>query len=250
MAHKKSRFILVTAFIFMALVISGCRQSYAPMDASLATPTVEGGSFPEELPADMEGVFEAGAQTATAQALAAESTLPAVEGATAVPSGDTELTPEGNAAADAPTATEETTPPTATVTSPVLDPTETPAPTSAPVDTSNLPATYTLKRGEFPYCIARRYNVDPTELLNLSGISSAESRTLSAGVTLKIPQTGNPFPYNRARNTHPVTYVVPETTTVYGIACFFGDVDPAQIISLNSISNPDSVAAGTSLQIP
>lgn len=249
MAHKKTRFILVTAFIFMALVISGCRQSYAPMEESLATPTVEGGSFPQELPTNMEGVFEAGAQTATAQALAAEATLPAVEDATAIPSGDTELTPENNAA-DSPTATKDTTPPTATVTPPVLDPTETPAPTSAPVNTSNLPVTYTLKRGEFPYCIARRYNVDPTELLNLSGISSTEARTLSAGVILTIPQTGNPFPYNRARNTHPVTYVVPETTSVYGIACFFGDVDPAQITSLNSISNPDTVAAGTSLQIP
>ena len=258
MARKKSLFILVTAFIFMALVITGCRQSYAPMEdgESLATPTVEG-AFPEELPEDMEGVFEAGSQTATAQAAGlgadAPTAVPVVEeDATLEPAAETndgaEDTPTEAVTEEAPT--EETTPPTATVTSPVLDPTETPVPTTAPVDTSSLPSSYTLKQGEFPYCIARRYNVDPTELLNLNGISSAEARVLSAGITLKIPTTGNPFPYDRALNTHPVTYVVPETTTVYGIACFFGDVDPAKIVSLNSISNPNQVPAGTSLQIP
>jgi LysM repeat protein len=249
MAHKKSLFILVTAFIFMALVISGCRQSYAPMDESLVTPTIEGGAgFPEELPADMEGVFEAGAQTATAQALEAASTLPAVEEPTAVPGEDTELTPAGDNTAEAPT--EDTTPATATNTLPVVaDATATPVPTSIPsVDTSSVPSSYTLKKGEFPYCIARRYNVNPSELISLNGI--ADAGALQPGLTLKMPQTGNPFPYDRARNTHPVTYVVPETTTVYAVACFFGDVDPAKIISLNSISNPDSVASGTSLQIP
>ena len=54
----------------MALVTSGCRQSYAPMEESLATPAEGGDGFPEEIPSDMEGVFEAGAQTATAQAVA------------------------------------------------------------------------------------------------------------------------------------------------------------------------------------
>jgi LysM repeat protein len=253
MARKKSLLILITAFIFMALVISGCRQSYAPLDESLATPTVEGGAaFPEELPADMEGVFEAGAQTATAEAIAA---LPGAEEPTAVPAagGDTELTPEGETPTEAVGAadtTTETETPTATL--PVVaDATETPVPTNIPsVDVNNLPSSYTLKKGEFPYCIARRFNVDPSELLSLNGISSAASSSLQPGLTLKIPQTGKSFPYDRARNNHPVTYVVPETTTVYSIACFFGDVDPAKIVSLNSISNPDSVAAGTSLQIP
>lgn len=252
MAHKKSLFTLITAFIFMALVISGCRQSYAPMDESLATPTIEGGNaFPEELPSDMEGVFAAGAQTATAEAIAA---VPAAEELTAVPTtqSDTELTPaDGNTNDAADTATETATePPTATL--PVVaDSTATPVPTNIPsVDVNNLPASYTLKKGEFPYCIARRFNVDPGELLSLNGISSASSNSLQPGLTLKIPQTGNSFPYSRARNNHPVTYVVPETTSVYTIACFFGDVDPATIVSLNSISNPDSVAAGTSLQIP
>lgn len=252
MAHKKSLFILVTAFIFMALVTSGCRQSYAPVDESLATPAEGADGFPEEIPSDMEGVFEAGAQTATAQALDPAAAAAAGE-ATAVPTTaeDASLTP------DAENPTEEATdeaPETATptVTAPVIaDATATPMPTNIPsVNVGSLPSLYTLQKGEFPYCIARRFNVDPSELLNLNGISSAAAGALQPGLTLKMPTTGNPFPYDRARNPHPVTYVVPETTTVYAIACFFGDVDPAKIVSMNNISNPNSVAAGTSLQIP
>ena len=255
MAHKKSTFILVTAFIFIALVSSGCERSYAPIDGAQATPTVEGGSFPEALPSDMEGVFEAGAQTATAQALGIAA--PAVAGdatATPVVGTDSELLPEGGTATEAaPTETvtggTDTTPPTATL--PVLaDPTK--APTSVPsVNSGGVPASYTLKKGEFPYCIARRFNVDPGELLNLNGITTAQAGVYQPGLTLSIPQTGNPFPSDRSRNNHPITYIVPEATTVYGVACYFGDVEPSAILSANpSISNPDLISAGTSLQIP
>lgn len=254
MARKKSVFILVTAFIFMALVSTGCERSYAPIDGSLATPTVEGGTFPEALPSDMESVFEAGAQTATAQAL--EAAAPAAAGeATAVPvSGDTELTPEGTTTEGTPTdatagdPTVEAAPATATL--PVFE-NSTAVPTNVPsVDITNLPANYTLQKGEFPYCIARRFNVDPGELLNLNGISTAQAGVYQPGLTLKIPQSGNPFPSDRSRNNHPVTYIVPDTTTVYGVACYFGDVDPSDILNANSISNPAVITAGTSLQIP
>ncbi len=127
-------------------------------------------------------------------------------------------------------------------------------PSNTPVFTSipfSLPTSYTLKKGEYPYCIARRFNVDPGELLSLNGISSGMASIPELGMTLKIPQTGNPFPSNRAINSHPVTYTVPETTTVYSIACFFGDVDPISILKENpEIINPDSISAGTKLQIP
>ena len=252
MAHKKSIFILVTAFIFMALVSTGCERSYAPIDESLATPTVEGGTFPEALPADMEGVFEAGAQTATAQALEAAAPAAAPEDATAVPAAgeDTELAPATATIDAAGEPTVAVVPATATSTLPVVqDPTA--EPTKVPsVNINNLPANYTLKKGEFPYCIARRFNVDPAELLNINGITTAQAGVYQPGLTLKIPQTGNPFPSNRSLHNHPVTYIVPDTTTVYGVACYFGDVDPAAILNANSISNPESIAAGTSLQIP
>lgn len=251
MAHKKSLFILVLAFTLMALVTSGCERSYASVDENqpLATPTLEGEGFPDALPADMEGVFEAGAQTATAQALAG---VAGADAATAVPEvveAETEASPEADTGTEAPT--EE---PAAAETEPSVVATNTPVPAPATaipsVDTSNLPSTYTLQKGEFPYCIARRFNVNPNELLSASGISSANASALQPGLTLTIPKTGKAFPYNRARNAHPVTYVVPETTNVYEIACFFGDVDPAQIVAMNGISNSDVIAAGTSLQIP
>ena len=255
MAQKKSIFILVTAFIFMALVSTGCERSYAPIDASsLATPTVEGGEFPAPLDdvSSMDDLIEIGAQTATAEALAAAAPAVADE-PTATPEAgeDTELTPaEDNTTEEAPTdepadaATEETTPPTNT-------PEPTKEPTQEPVNVNDVPATYTLKVGEFPYCIARRYNVNPSELLTLNGLSTEQGGVYQPGLSLKLPQSGNPFPSPRARNVHPVTYVVPETSTVYGIACFFGDVDPAAIMSANpSVSNPNSIAGGTSLQIP
>ncbi len=254
MAHKKSLFILIFAFILMAVITSGCNRSYAPTDENqaLATPTIDGTAFPEELPADMASVFEAGAQTATAQAMSTGAE-PVAE--TAVPNEAADATNETEVAPEAEPSTEATTETEAAVAAtteapateaPVIS-TATPIPS---VDTGNLPPTYTLKKGEFPYCIARRFNVDPSELLSASGISTTNANALQPGLTLTIPQTGKPFPYDRARNTHPVTYVVPETTNVYAIACFFGDVDPAKIVSMNGISNPDVVAAGTSLQIP
>lgn len=247
MAHKKSIFILVTAFIFMALVSTGCERSYAPIDAQ-ATPTIEGGAFPEALPSDMEGVFEAGAQTATAQAI--EAGAPAVEEPTLAPEAageGTELAPEAETpATEVPP--EEVTPEVATEEAPTAEqPTEAPAPST---NEGNLPATYTLRKGEFPYCIARRYNVNPSELLSLNGISTAQANVYQPGLTLSLPQSGNPFPSDRARNNHPVTYIVPETTTVYGVACYFGDVRPAAILNANPSINADQIAAGTSLQIP
>ena len=52
--------------------------------------------------------------------------------------------------------------------------------------------TYTLQAGEYPYCIARRFNVNPAELLNLNGLTS--SSHVTPGRVLQIPQTGHPFP--------------------------------------------------------
>lgn len=119
-------------------------------------------------------------------------------------------------------------------------------PTSAPV--GSRPATYTLQRGEFPYCIARRFDVDPDALLRLNGLSSGN--IYYPNLTLKIPQSGN-FPGTRALRNHPATYTVPSSAdTVYGIACLFGDVDPAAIAQANNISVGAALTAGQQLSIP
>ena len=236
-AQKKTRLILIIAMVITTLALSSCERSYAPIDESLATPIIEGTGFAEPLPSEnMDDLVELGAQTAaannqTATALAAGvggDAPPATEDPTAVPEGVT-VTPASEAPVD----------PTAT-------PTSTTAPPTAVV---GRPASYTLKKGEFPYCIARRFNIDPSELLALNNLSSTQAQSLQPGLTLSIPQSGAAFPSARALHAHPVSYTVPSNTNVYGIACFFGDVDPAAIVSRNNIADPNNVAAGTVLQI-
>ncbi len=119
-------------------------------------------------------------------------------------------------------------------------------PTSGP--SGPRPASYTLQRGEYPYCIARRFNVDPADLLSLNGLSSGD--LYYPNLTLKIPQSGS-FPGTRARQSHPTTYkVAASDETINGVACIFGDVDPAAIAQANNLSSNSALTIGQSLQIP
>jgi LysM repeat protein len=118
-------------------------------------------------------------------------------------------------------------------------------PTSAPV--GSRPASYTLQKGEFPYCIARRFDVDPGQLLSLNGLANGD--IYYPNLTLKIPQSGS-FPGTRALRNHPSTYAASSGDTVYGIACIFGDVDPAAIASANNISVGATLTSGQQLNIP
>ena len=128
---------------------------------------------------------------------------------------------------------------TPTVTQPIL--------TLTPTDLQ--PETYTLKPGEYPYCIARRFNVDPGELLVLNGLSNRQ--TFYAGTVLDIPQTGNPYPGERMQKVHPATYMVSGSDeTLYTIACQFGDVDPAVIAQANGLPVDSVLDAGQQLNIP
>jgi len=117
-----------------------------------------------------------------------------------------------------------------------------------PPPTPGRPAAYTLKGGEFPYCIARRFNVDPGELLRLNGLTAYS--VYYSGMTLQIPQTGHPFPGNRSLRPHPTTYTVGTGDTIYKIACAFGDVDPDAIAAANGLSKPYGLSPGQVLQIP
>ncbi|MFZ5818354.1 MAG: LysM peptidoglycan-binding domain-containing protein [Chloroflexota bacterium] len=128
----------------------------------------------------------------------------------------------------------------------------TPSPTITLLPTGTLvrPASYTLQKGEFPYCIARRYNVHPQDLMSLNGLTSAAGHIYLEGQVLQIPQTGRPFPTTRALRTHPTTYTVPDSqTTVYKVACYFGDVDPQAIMQQNGLTST-LLTANQVLQIP
>jgi LysM repeat protein len=177
----------------------------------------------------------------------------AVELPTQAPPAEATATPE--AAPVEPGAAEPTAEPEAGAEATAVPPAEPTAvpPTEAPpvvvaTATPGLPTSYTLQSGEHPYCIARRFNVNQTELLNLNGLSLNSQP--AAGTVLKIPQTGNPFVSERALRTHPTTYSVSAGETIYSIACKFGDVSPEAIAQANNLSAPYDLSGVTQLNIP
>jgi peptide/nickel transport system permease protein len=135
-------------------------------------------------------------------------------------------------------------PPTDIATQPLI-----PANTPTPLPVERLPATYTLQRGEYPYCIARRFNVDPNELLTLNGLANGQA--FFTGTVLNMPQSGRPFPGNRTLRIHPTTYIVSAAgETIYSIACAFGDLDPLLIVQANDISTDSLLLVGQQLNVP
>ncbi len=118
-----------------------------------------------------------------------------------------------------------------------------------PAATAGIPTSYTLQKDEFPYCIARRFDVNPYELLSLNGLSQSQT-IFSPGLVLKIPQTGHNFPGERSLKDHPTTYTVKSGDTIYKVACYFGDVDPLVIALVNGLSSPYTLTAGNTITIP
>ncbi len=121
------------------------------------------------------------------------------------------------------------------------------ASTPYPASTPGKPASYTLLHGEFPYCIARRFNVNPVDLLSKNGLNMDSFP--ATGTTLNIPTSGS-FPGERALKAHPTTYTVRAGETIGMIACYFGDVDPNIIYSSNGIATGTALTTGQVLQIP
>jgi LysM repeat protein len=138
---------------------------------------------------------------------------------------------------------------------PEVQPTQAPEPQPqaqpAPVEiqpTAGIPASYTLQNGEWPFCIARRFDVNQYELLNINGLT-LNSRP-QVGFTLKIPQTGNNFVGELSLKDHPADYTVKAGDTLYTIACAFGDTSPDMIALANDLSAPYDLSAGQTLRIP
>ncbi|MEI8132510.1 MAG: LysM domain-containing protein [Leptolinea sp.] len=121
----------------------------------------------------------------------------------------------------------------------------------APTPDMHRPETYSLNKGEWAFCIARRYNVNPIDLLSASGLS-LESKP-DVGFVLKIPQTGE-WPESRFGHRyireHPVMHQVAAGETLNTIACLYGDVDPGEIVEANELPEPYTITAGKMLRIP
>jgi LysM repeat protein len=119
--------------------------------------------------------------------------------------------------------------------------------TLPPIPTVVVPATYTLHEGEFPYCLARRFNRNPDDILAINGLTS--NSIVSPGETLTIPTSGT-FPGQRSLLPSPATYTVLVGDTIYSVACRYGDVDPMGIAAANGLSAPHTLTPGSTIQIP
>lgn len=228
---SKKLFVIFALILALTLFVVSCTRSAGP--STLPTQTVAptraiGGE--EGTPSGLAVVEQYGTQTV----LAAQGVTPGAGQATETPdpaaSGTpntfTIVPPTGSASATTPAAT-----------NPPIVPTVTPG----------RPATYTLQQGEYAYCLARRFNVDPQDLLDLNGIT--DSQVLQPGLVLKIPQSGS-FSGTRALHPHPATYTVAVNDTIYKIACHYGDIDPSSIAAANALTPPYALTVGRVLNIP
>lgn len=242
MSVKYRSMLIISIFMVVAVVLSACTQSLssAPVETPTLIPT---GLFVSPI-ASVENpmlmIEQFAKQTEAAQTVAAGGGTP-IAATTGTLQADGAVIASPTAFADVFTPTN-------------ANAAVTPVPTSIAASTSVPPviasgSEYVLRAGEYPYCIARRYNVDPDALLSASGLTSPD--IYYAGLKLVIPQNG-PFPGARSLRAHPGTYtVVSGDETIYSIACLFGDVDPNGILSSNpSINASSKLTAGQVLQIP
>ena len=131
---------------------------------------------------------------------------------------------------------------------PTAKPTPTKAPTQKPAPTATVPSKYVIHRGEYPYCLARRFDIDPDALLRANNL--VRGQPVYPGTTLIIPRNAGHFPYQRAWHPHPTEYTVRYGDTIYTIACWFGDVTPEAIAKANGITVNTPLTPGQVLHIP
>jgi LysM repeat protein len=227
----KKTFTITLLILVLALALAACERSASTGPTDLTAPPTTGDSeTPEATSSDpMEMLKQFATQTAEAMFNADAS------GGNSSTSTVTNIPLPGTTQV-------------ATLSLPTSEPTQavvinTPVPPS-----TTKPTSYTLQEGEYPYCIARRYNVDPGELLSINGLN--ENSYFYAGQVFTMPQSGNEYPGERSLLTRPATYTVKSGDTIYKVACAYGDIDPLKIASANNLVAPYTLTAGTTLSIP
>lgn len=211
----KNRFlILVTLLTVTLLVMTGCTRSATRAPRATATP--EGGiPFPVSTQSQIMVDILAGTQTAQSQ----QASAPIVEPTQAPATGGAEPTQ-----------------------APISAP-----PATFPTATPGVPATYTIQADEFPFCIARRFDVNPGDLLAINGLDM-ESYLLP-GFVLTLPKD-SAYIGERSLKAHPTDYTVQDGDTIGKIACSFGDVNPYNIYAINGLEQGSALTAGQVLHIP
>ncbi len=259
MMNRRLSVKLAGVLLLGAILSSACVYSYS--QAPAASPTlIPTGLFVSPFPSGqdpMQMIAALGTQTAVAKTAEAGGVTPGTPITPSTPGTPTPTLPFGTAITPQIGATF-----TPTFSTPGVFVT-TPAPATVipvtgtviqtvviPTIPGGLPTTYTLQAGEWPFCIARRYNVDPDELQSLNGL--VDDQIVQPGLVLKIPQTGNSFPGTRAWHNHPDTYIVSGNgdTTIYGVACYYGDVFPQSIAQSNNLPLSTTLTVGQRLIIP
>jgi LysM repeat protein len=230
---KNKRFLVIFLVALVAFGLAACTRSASK--TTEATPTPEEGEFPVPGTQSPMEVLE-DITTQTAMAMEAGQDLEEAEPQEEEPSGPTAtVQPEGPAEEPEVSDTPE--------------PAAMPEPEEEEEYNFKTPETYKLKKGEFPYCIARRFDIDPDELLAENGLN--RNSVVQPGLVLEIPEDPDPFDQGpRALKDHPTTYTVVAGDTIYTIACAFGDVDPRAIAAANDLEKPFTLTAGQTLQIP
>ncbi len=223
--NRNTKLRTLIILFLAAIMVAGLNSCKLPASKGPATET-SGFPVPESSQATSSSIDVSSLATQTAQALPGFVTL-----TPAAPQQIPTTTPAGPVATSVPSG---------------------PVPTDTPIvyveaTPGGPPATYTLANGEYPYCIARRFNVDINELLAVNGLSS-NSYTY-AGQVLQLPQTGTTFAGERALKPHPDYYQIQSGDTLNTIACSYGDVSPDMIALQNNLTSGD-LPAGEVLIIP
>ncbi len=217
---KKRSLILLVLLTVTLLVMTGCTRSATR--APRATATSEGDiPFPVSTQSQIMVDILAGTQTAQA---AEPASGPAVA---------TQATATGGAQ---PTQA----PATAAPQEEVKD-------TTHPTATPGVPATYTIQPDEFPFCIARRFDLNAGDLLAINGLN-LDSYVIP-GFVLTLPQN-SAFVGERSLKSHPTDYTVQAGDTIGKIACSFGDVNPYDIYAVNGLEQGSALSTGQVLHIP
>jgi len=215
----KKKAIILFMLIALALAISGCQRS-ASKAPDLTPEFLEQVGTP--LPVDQQ-IINA---TMTAQAIIEEFNMPT----------QLVVNPQGTQIA---------------ITQIPPTPVPSPTPTSAPTPTLQAltrPLTWAVQGGENIYCLARRFDVDPGDMLAINNLYAGSM--LNIGDILDIPQTGSWPGGERTLLAHPDTWNVTPGETVFEIACAYGDVWPEHIIQANGLSEPYDLSGIATLQIP
>jgi LysM repeat protein len=150
-----------------------------------------------------------------------------------------------------------------------------PTPTETPAEAAETPAAaettvgteatatplgqeieYTVQPGDWIFKIAREFDVDPQEIIDLNNLANPSQ--LAPGMVLKIPVEGTTIEPTVEGTPAAVTgtptggttiHIVQPGEWIWQIARLYG-VDPQAIIDANNLSSPSTISPGDELIIP